>query len=91
MPRAIIYVVVLVQLTGLNGMPLLLNPAEVSTLRAAGDEGHVERGARCVVVMTNGRQNAIKEDCPTAERIIDGTPCTTVCAGSVGTGNAPGR
>jgi hypothetical protein len=66
-------IIALVELHGPSGQVLQINPAEVSSLRAPVDAtGHWGEGTRCVIVMTNGRSNAIAEDCDTAARKLVG-------------------
>jgi len=56
-----------VELHGPSGQVLELNPSEVSSIRAPIDvgSGHWAKGTKCIVVMTNGRLNAVVEDCAT--------------------------
>jgi len=72
MKLAILAAVVLVELHGPNGQPLDINPAEVSSLRPPADAlGRWAKGTRCVVVMSNGRFNAVAEDCETAVQKLE--------------------
>lgn len=67
----------LVDLHTPNGRLLAVNPAEVSSIREPADLTHTGRwaaGTHCVIVMTNGRFNAVAEDCLTVERAILGGP-----------------
>jgi hypothetical protein len=62
----------LIQLTAPNGHRLDINPDEVSSLREPADMRgqHWAAGTRCIVVMTNGRFNAVVEDCETIRAAI---------------------
>jgi hypothetical protein len=61
----------LVELHGPSGQIIEINPVEVSSVRAPIDTpGHWGSGTRCVIVMTNGKSNAIKEDCATVLRVL---------------------
>ena len=57
----------LIQLHGPGGPQIDVNPHEISSLRdpSVVPEGHFPKEIRCVVVMTNGRFNLVKEDCHT--------------------------
>jgi len=70
MMLGVILALVLVEFHGPSGQRLEINPAEVSSLREPIDikGGHWARGTHCVIVMTNGRFNAIAEDCAVAEQ-----------------------
>jgi hypothetical protein len=58
--------VTLVELHAPGGQPLEINPTAVSSVRAPIDfHRHWGRGTQCVLVMTNGRVNAVIEDCAT--------------------------
>ena len=60
--------VTLVELHGPGGQPLDINPAEVSSVRAplnGGNRAHWGPDTRCVLVMSNGRFNAVTESCET--------------------------
>ena len=59
----------LIQLHGPNGQQIDLNPHEISSIRepSEGSEGHFEKGTRCLVFMTNGKVNAVSEDCDTVK------------------------
>jgi hypothetical protein len=79
--------VVFVQLLEPGGGILYVNPDEVSSLRSPRDlNGHWVAGTKCVLVMTNGKFNALGEDCGTAHRklapITRFGPCVEVCGDS---------
>jgi len=83
--RAFFVATALVQLTGPAGHPLYLNPGEVSSLRSPGDVsgGHLAPGVECVVIMTNGKANAVRQTCDQVREAITPPPrtgpCTLVC------------
>lgn len=84
-----IMIVALIALTGPGGHHIYLNPHEVSSLRDDHDPEHVAKGIKCLVIMTNGKANGVREDCATVQRTVDTghrsnvgqPPCTLVCAG----------
>ena len=56
----------LIELHGPDGQIVWLNPAEISTLRmptSADLKRHFPSGARCIVVMSNGKFVAVTETC----------------------------
>jgi len=57
----------LIQLHGPGGQEIDINPHEIASLREPSSisEGHFPKEIRCVVIMTNGRFNLVKEDCHT--------------------------
>jgi len=56
----------LVELHAPTGQIIDINPAYVSSMRAPLDtSGRWARGVRCIIVMANGRFNAVAEDCDT--------------------------
>ena len=63
----------LIQLHGPDGQEVDVNPHEVASLREPGavPEGHLPKGTRCVVIMTNGRFNSVKEDCSTVKTLVE--------------------
>jgi hypothetical protein len=63
----------LIQLHGPDGQEIDVNPHEVASLREPSSisEGHFPKGVRCVVVMTNGRFNLVKEDCSTVKTLVE--------------------
>jgi hypothetical protein len=63
----------LIQLHGPDGQEIDINPHEVASLREPStiSEGHFPKGVRCVVVMTNGRFNLVKEDCSTVKVMVE--------------------
>jgi len=76
----------LILLTGPTGEPIYLNPGEVSSLRSPGDVsgGHLAPGTACVVVMTNGKANAVRQTCGQVRELITPSPpqngaCVLVC------------
>jgi hypothetical protein len=85
--HAFVVATALVQLTGPAGHPLYLNPGEISSLRSPTDVsgGHLAPGVECVVIMTNGKANAVRQTCNQVEQLIapspprSNGPCTLVC------------
>ena len=63
----------LILLHGPGGQEIDINPREIVSLRepSAISEGHFPKGVRCVVVMTNGRFNLVKEDCSTVKVMVE--------------------
>lgn len=55
----------LLTLHGPEGQQILLNPAQVTTMRSpqGGDLGHFALGTHCVIVMTSGKFVPVREDC----------------------------
>ena len=70
---AVVIVFKLIQLHGPDGQEIDVNPHEVASLRepSSVSEGHCPKGVRCVVVMTNGRFNLVKEDCSTVKVMVE--------------------
>jgi hypothetical protein len=70
---AVVIVFKLIQLHGPDGQEIDVNPHEVASLREPSSisEGHFPKGVRCVVVMTNGRFNLVKEDCSTVRVMVE--------------------
>jgi hypothetical protein len=63
--------VVLIQLRSPNGQPIEINPAEISSMRPPlNTSGRWAKDARCVLVMTNGRVNAVAEECAAIMRML---------------------
>jgi len=61
--------IALIELHGPSGQVVGINPAEISSVRSPiEDSGRWAEGAHCVIVMTNGRVNAVAEDCDTVMR-----------------------
>jgi hypothetical protein len=92
---AIVVAIDLVQLTAPTGHAVFISPSEVSSLREPVDVsgGHWARGTRCVVIMTNGKFNAVTQDCATVRNMIgesallparpaSGRHCVYVCGES---------
>jgi hypothetical protein len=50
-----------------------INPSEISSLREPreGSDGHFPRGTNCLITMTNGKINAVREDCATVRLMIE--------------------
>ena len=67
MQSVVVAAVVLVELHSPSGHTIHINPAEVSSMRApiGGNVGHWKQGTKCILVMSNGRVNAVIEDCAT--------------------------
>ena len=59
----------LILLHGPDGQEIDINPREIASLRepSSVSEGHFPKGVRCVVIMTNGRFNLVREDCHTVK------------------------
>lgn len=62
----------LIELHASNGARILVNPTEVSVIREPTDAGirHLGQGAKCVLVMSNGQFNAVREDCDTVRGLL---------------------
>ena len=68
--------VALVGLHTPNGHVFEINPAEISSAREPRDVGggqHWANGTHCVLIMTNGRFNAVAETCVEVESMIEKT------------------
>ena len=81
-------VIALIQLTTPTGHSYDLNAAEISSLRDPIDlAGHWAPNTHCILVMTNGRANGVKEDCAEIRAKLKQdprygqTPCVLVCGG----------
>jgi hypothetical protein len=60
-----------IQLTTPNGHRLDMNPRGISSLRDPIDiSSHWAKGTHCIVVMTNGRFNAVGDTCAKVRREI---------------------
>jgi hypothetical protein len=76
---AIMLAIAFVALVGLhtpNGHVFEINPAEISSAREPLDLGrgrHWADGTHCVLVMTNGRFNAVAETCAEVESKMEQT------------------
>jgi hypothetical protein len=87
MSAAFAVVVALVQFTGPDGKQRIdINPAEVSSVRepVTVNQGHWAKGTNCVIVMSNGRFNAVNEGCDKVRDELTrspSNPCTPLCAG----------
>ena len=67
--------VALIELHSPGGKLLVINPAEVSSIREPYDtRRHWAPGTHCVITMSNGGVNAVVEDCLLVERLILGGP-----------------
>ena len=64
---------VLIQLHGPDGTLIDINPHEVSSLISPSElpEGHMAKGTSCIVFMTNGRSNAVRENCEDVRRRVE--------------------
>ena len=65
----------LIEMHGPEGQRVLVNPATVTSIRAplkAGDK-FLPRGTRCVVLMTNSRIIAVREDCEAVRAALERT------------------
>jgi hypothetical protein len=81
-------VITLIQLTTPTGHSFDLNTSEISSLRDPLDVvGHWAPNTHCILVMTNGRSNGVKEDCSAVRDLLKQdprygqTPCVLVCGG----------
>jgi hypothetical protein len=81
-------VIALIQLTTPTGNSYDLNAAEISSLRDPIDlAGHWAPHTNCILVMTNGRTNGVKENCAEVrEKLREDPrygqkPCVLVCGG----------
>jgi hypothetical protein len=64
--------VLLITLHGSTGQEIDINPEEVVTLRTPRDgEHHLPPNTRCVINMTDGKFNAVREDCRTVLHLIE--------------------
>ena len=63
--------VLLITLHGSTGQEIDINPEEVVTLRTARDGEHLPPNTRCVINMTDGKFNAVREDCRTVLHLIE--------------------
>ena len=63
-----------VALTSPTGHRLYVNPAEVSSVREPLDtaRGHWAPSTRCVLIMSNGLVNGVREDCLTVDHLLEG-------------------
>jgi hypothetical protein len=63
----------LILLHGPGGQKIDINPREIASLRepSAISEGHFPKEIRCVVIMTSGRFNLVKEDCGTVKAMTE--------------------
>jgi hypothetical protein len=65
--------IALVELHGPTGQVLEINPAEISSVRTpvvGAAHQHWGQGTRCILVMSNGRTNAVIEDCAAVVRLL---------------------
>lgn len=62
----------LVELHGPQGQRFYVNPQQITTVREPlrTDMGYFGTGARCVIVMTNGKFVAVRDDCDTVRRLV---------------------
>jgi uncharacterized protein YlzI (FlbEa/FlbD family) len=61
-----------VELHGPTGRIIVLNSAEISSLREPLDtNAHWARGVRCIIVMTNGKYIAVLEKCTAVEQKLN--------------------
>ena len=63
----------LILLHGPGGQEIDINPREIASLRepSAISEGHFPKDIHCVVIMTSGRFNLVKEDCRTVKAMTE--------------------
>jgi hypothetical protein len=65
-------VLTLIELHTPNGHPVEINAREISSLRQPLDvSGHWTKGTGCILVMTNGKFNAVHEDCDQVRKKLD--------------------
>ena len=60
----------LIQLHGITGDEIDINPHEISSIREPGgvaSEGHFAKGIKCLLFMTNGKVTGVTEDCKTVK------------------------
>ena len=59
----------LIQLHGPGGQEIDVNPHEISSVRepSEGSESHFPKEIKCLIFMTNGKINAVLEDCKTVK------------------------
>ena len=59
----------LILLHGPNGQEIDVNPHEISSIRepSEGSESHFPKEIQCLIFMTNGKINAVREDCKTVK------------------------
>jgi hypothetical protein len=69
----IIPIIMLVTLHGPGGQEIDINPHEVSSIRepSAGTEGHFPKGVHCLITMTNGKTNAVVDDCDAVRMLLE--------------------
>ena len=68
----VLIVIKLLMLHGSVGQEIDVNPDEIVTLREPRvDEGHLPRGTRCIVNMSDGKFNAVREECSTVRDMIE--------------------
>lgn len=63
----------LIEMHGPEGQRVLINPSAVTSIRAplkTGDK-FLPRGTRCLVLVTNGRLIALREDCDAVREALE--------------------
>jgi hypothetical protein len=83
----VLVAILLAQLTGPGGQRIDINTADVTSVRDIHGEieGHYAKGTSCIVVMSNGKFIAVREDCDTVRNKLKGgglsgqQPCVLVC------------
>jgi hypothetical protein len=62
----------LITLHGPGGQVIEINADEISSMREpqAPHKGHVHAATRCVITMTNGNFNAVRETCEQVDAIL---------------------
>ena len=63
----------LILLHGPNGQEIDINPHEISSIRepSEGSESHFPKEIQCLIFMTNGKINAVLEDCKTVKLMTE--------------------
>jgi hypothetical protein len=81
----ILVALLLVHLIGPGGQRIDVNPARVTSVREPIGTGHWTKGTNCVLVMSNNRVIALREECATVRVKLGGEPeskkgpCVLVC------------
>lgn len=64
-----IVLIVLIQLHGLGGQTIWINPETVTSVREPKSEDHFGHGVRCIVNTDDGKFAAVVEDCEEVKRL----------------------
>lgn len=68
----LLFAVALVQLTGVDGQVIELNPASVIMLGPPRTQSALAEGVHCVITTSDGKFVAVTEDCATVREMITG-------------------